>query len=62
MSLLENPLLQLVDHNWNGETINVFLYRPQECFYKEEVMKEAHEGILRGHYAFEKTLQKIKAT
>ena len=40
----DREILQIVDNNnWNGETINVFLYRPHECFDKEEVMREVHE-------------------
>ena len=45
----DREILQLVGNKWNGKSINVFLYGPQECFDREKVMREAHEGILGGY-------------
>jgi len=54
-------LISVIDEYYLGEKLNIYVskYLPT-IENKNEIISDAHSGILGGHYSVEKTLQKIR--
>lgn len=56
-----NKLISVIDEYYLGDKLYIYIsqYLP-EITNKDEIISDAHSGILGGHYSVEKTLQKIR--